>query len=99
MTAVEELVKIARNLEHEELQDSIKAASGHIAGYLVRSATRNNKCGACADRLCRPLDTRFEDGVLGLIVSICRSFTELLGRGKLLIPSCTEMEVKPGEGL
>ena len=35
ITAVEELVKIARNLEHEELQDSSKSALGHIAGLLA----------------------------------------------------------------
>jgi hypothetical protein len=74
MKAVEEFVKVARNMEHEELQDSSKAALGHIAGYLARSATRGNTCGACADLLvdrdASPLAVRFEDAVSGQVESI-----------------------------
>ena len=90
-------VNLAREMEREELQDSSKAALGHIAGYLARSATRSNTCGACAnlliDRDVSPLEVRFEENVCGQVESIYRSFTELLDRGKLLFPSSTAIDI------
>ena len=93
----EELVEVARQMEREELEDSSKAALGHIAGYLARSETRRNACGPCAnllvDRDASPLAVRFEENVCDQVESIYRSFTELLDRGKLMIPSSTAIDI------
>ena len=93
--AVEELVNITREIEREELNDSTKAVLSHIAGYLVRSATKSNKCGACAnlqvDRLAAPFEMRFEE--TGQVDAIIRSFSDLLDRCRLLAPSSTAIEL------
>ena len=40
---VEELAEVASFTDDEDLESSTKAALGHIAGYLIRSATKGNK--------------------------------------------------------
>ncbi|KAG0719515.1 Nuclear nucleic acid-binding protein C1D [Chionoecetes opilio] len=64
MQVAEELVG---QTEHEELEDSMKAALGHIAG--------------------------FEENPGEQVKAIYRSFTELLDRGKLLVPSSTAIDI------
>ena len=91
MEVVESLLETARQAEHEELDDSTKAALGHIAGYLAHSATKSSKCSACADlmvdREATAVDVSFETDKTNDAELIYRSFTQLLDRGKLLVPS------------
>lgn len=97
MDVVKELVEVVSQAEREEIDDATKAALGHIAGYLARSATRGSKCGACADLLvdreASPLEVRFEDNRDKQVEAIYRSFTELLDRGKLLAPSFIAIDI------
>ncbi|KAF0300946.1 Transposable element P transposase [Amphibalanus amphitrite] len=91
MKVVDDLVEAARQAEHEELDDSTKAALGHIAGYLAHSATKSSKCTACADlmvdREVTLVNVTFETDKTNGAEGIYRSFTQLLDRGKLLAPS------------
>ena len=65
---IQELVTaVASSAVLEDLDDSVKASLGYIFGALARSATRCNKCGACAslliDQRATPLEVRLkEDG-------------------------------------
>ena len=93
----EELVEVMTQVDSEELNESTKAALGHIAGYLARSATKNNKCGSCADLLVNrndsPLEVNFEEDRCEQVEIIYKSFTQLLDRGKLLVPSSIAIDV------
>lgn len=97
LKVVMELVEVVSQAEREEIDDSTKAALGHIAGYLARSATRGKKCGACADLLvdreAAPLEVRFEERQVKQVEAIFRSFTEMLDRGRLLAPSSTAIDI------
>ena len=48
---VRELILAVNEAECQGPEDSTKAALGHIAGYLARSATLGQKCHTCADVL------------------------------------------------
>ena len=48
---VEELRVMLCPMKYDKLENSLKSALGHIAGYLARSATRGSKSGSCADIL------------------------------------------------
>ena len=60
----QELAALAAEAAAADLEDSTKAALGHIAGYLAPSATRN-KCGCCARILVQqnvePLELAIEE--------------------------------------
>ena len=72
-----------------ELHDSAKAALGHIAGYLAHSATKWSKCSPCAsllvDRHADLVTVTMEQS----FTSMFTSFSALVDRGKLLVPSTT----------
>ena len=97
LKVVEELRVMLYPMEYDELENSLKSALGHIAGYLARSATRGSKCGFCADILVDKdsLEMTVSIEVDGLeCEAMYRSFTELLDRGKkLLAPSTAALEV------
>ena len=96
LKVVEELRVMLCPMKYNKLENSLKSAFGHIAGYLARSATRGSKCASCADIL---VDKDSPEMIVNIEVdelegeAIYRSFTELLDRGKLLAPSTAELEV------
>ena len=86
---------LARSTDPYDLNDSAKAALGHIAGYLAHSATKWSKCASCAsvlvDHHADPVSVTVEQSV----TSTFTAFSELLDRGKLLVPSSTAVEMTP----
>ena len=95
--AVQELTTtITNGTITEELNDTTRAAIGHIAGYLSHSVTKRGKCGSCAelliDRRSPPLEVQLEEN-LQQVPPIYARFTELLDRGKLLRPSATAVDL------
>lgn len=93
---VEELAKTINETNYEEIEDSTKAALGHIAGYLARSAARGNKCIPCAtllvDKEPRQMNITFEKDDSSHGDAIFKSFSQSLDRGKLLVPSITAIK-------
>lgn len=83
--------------EEDELPDSAKAALGHIAGYLAHAATKRGKCKACADVLVARDQASVEVQVTNEgeeeNASIFHSFTRILDRGRLLVPSPVAIQV------
>ena len=47
---VRELILVVKETECQEPENSTKAALGHIAGYLARSATMGQKCRAVTNK-------------------------------------------------
>ena len=84
---------VTRSADPYDLNDSAKAALGHIAGYLAHSATKWSKCASCAsvlvDHHADPVSVTVEQSV----TSTFTAFSELLDRGKLLVPSSTAVEM------
>ena len=92
-TASELAASVAGSEDESELHDSAKAALGHIAGYLAHSATKWSKCASCAsvlvERNADPVSVTMEPSVVSTFVS----FSALLDRGKLLVPSATAVSM------
>ena len=91
-----EAVEESEDAEQDQPSDSEKAALGHIAGYLARSATKNGQCKECADVLVSrehssiPIQVNDEDQE----DSIVQSFTKILDRGRLIVPSSLAIHSK-----
>ena len=66
---------------------------------ILRSATRRNKCGACArlliDQGAAPLGVRLEEDGRQVEAIFILSFTALLDHGRLLVPSPTAISTSP----
>ena len=92
-TAGELAMSVTISTDPAELHDSAKAALGHIAGYLAHSATKWSKCSSCASMLvnhhAEPVTVTMEPSV----PAIFTSFTDLVNRGKLLVPSTTAVDM------
>ena len=86
---------LARSTDQYDLNDSAKAALGHIAGYLAHSATKWSKCASCASVLVDHHADTVSVTVEQSVTSTFTAFSELLDRGKLLVPFSTAVEMTP----
>ena len=95
-TTQELAVMVASSSFDEGLDDSTKAALGHIAGYPSHSVTKRCKCESCTEPLTDQhsplLEIRLHD-TLDKVAAIYACFTALLDRGKLTRPASTAVDV------
>ena len=93
---LKEVASRAEGADEEELPDSAKAALGHISGYLAHAATKNEKCEACSNYLVARDKTSIKVEMKSgedENTDIMHSFSKILDRGRLLVPSPVTIEV------
>ena len=87
---LKEVTNQAEGADGDELPDCAKAALGHISGYMAQTATKAGKCGACSDYLVArdKVSIKVEtEGGPDEGADIMHSFSRILDRGRLLMPS------------
>ena len=80
----------------DEPPDCAKAALGHISGYMAHAATKAGKCEGYSDYLVarEKVSTKVEiEGGPDEGADIMHSFSRIVDRGRLLVPSPVTIEV------